>query len=547
MRLNRGYALGLATLSGFAIASCNLALGLGGYDFDHGAGGATSSSSGTTSSSTSSGTGGTGGVMEDGGPDGDAHDADAGPEPGYTMWALGLGDPTGDESVNAVAVGGPDDHIFITGRASVPTIFGCAASDAGADAGSTTGYLVELDPDDGHCLWSYFFGADAEGTAVTVDGNGNIVFAGTFRNQLAVDPTWTMSAVSIDSFIARFDTARSLTWVRKVGESGGTGDQKITALSMNATEIAAAGTYDKAAIRITTPPNTNADIPGTPDGQDAFVLLFNMNGDYLSILPIASSATSQPQAANGVGVRATDGMFAVVGNTMGPTKFNGDLVTTGFDPSMFLGVYDSAKTTQFKLILGDDTPQYGRGVAFDNAGDIVVAGDFLGTVFALGQNSDAGLSIVDQGGSDVFLARYHADGTPVSMLQLGLDPQGPNNATVGGMAIYENATDKTLKHISLAGAFSGTFAVMGVSTPLSSMGNDDVYVAKVDFNLGGAAWVRSFGDNAEQLATAVAVDSKGNTIVVGHYQGSIDFGKPGTKFTNTGTGVNDIFIAKLAP
>lgn len=61
MRLYRGYALGLATLGGVAIAGCNLALGLGGYDFTQGAGGATSSSSGggsTSSTSTSSNGGG---------------------------------------------------------------------------------------------------------------------------------------------------------------------------------------------------------------------------------------------------------------------------------------------------------------------------------------------------------------------------------------------------------------------------------------------------------------------------------------------------------
>ena len=543
MRLNRGHALGIATLSGFAIASCNLALGLGGYDFEGAGGSSTTSSGGSSSTSSSSGTGA--GGMDGGGPDDapDGADADAGPEPGRTLWARGFGDEMNDEVVNAVAVGGPSDHVFITGRAPIREVFNCPSSDAGP---ATTGFLVELDPDDGTCLWSYFFGADAEGTAVAVDGSGNLVLAGTFRSQLSVDPAWPMAAAGTDSFIARFDVGHDLQWVRRVNESGGTGDQKITALSMNAVEIAAAGTYDKA-LRISGPSITNVDIAGAPDGVDAFVLLFDMNGTYGSILPISSASGMQPQLAAGVGVRATDGTFAVVGSTMGPTKFNGDLVNTGFDSSMFLGVYDSSKTTKFKLILGDGSPQYGRSAAFDHAGHIVIAGDFLGTVNVLGQDSDAGAGIVNEGGADVFVARYQDDGTPGGLLQLGLDVQGTNNATVGGLAIYENATDTTQKHVILAGAFSGTFGVAGGPAVPSAGSNNDVYVARVDFDLAAGKWVKHFGDQADQAATAVAVDSKGNTIVVGRHQGTIDFGSPSLPLENKGGGFDDIFVAKLAP
>jgi hypothetical protein len=60
---------------------------------------------------------------------------------------------------------------------------------------------------------------------------------------------------------------------------------------------------------------------------------------------------------------------------------------------------------------------------------------------------------------------------------------------------------------------------------------------------GNLEWAKIYGDKESQSATAVAVDSAGNILVVGTYHGQIDFGsKP-----QTSAGGKDIFLAKLSP
>ncbi len=59
---------------------------------------------------------------------------------------------------------------------------------------------------------------------------------------------------------------------------------------------------------------------------------------------------------------------------------------------------------------------------------------------------------------------------------------------------------------------------------------------------GGVAWVRRFGDAAEQRITALAVDGDGNIVVAGTGRGAIDFG--GGPLVADG---RELFVAKLAP
>ncbi|MBI4703849.1 MAG: hypothetical protein HY744_22290 [Deltaproteobacteria bacterium] len=77
---------------------------------------------------------------------------------------------------------------------------------------------------------------------------------------------------------------------------------------------------------------------------------------------------------------------------------------------------------------------------------------------------------------------------------------------------------------------------------LTSAGNDDPFVVKLGAD-GGYRWSRSYGDGAEQHATAVAVDGSDNVVLAGSFDGSVDFG--GGALPNEGS--PDIFLVKLDP
>jgi hypothetical protein len=56
-------------------------------------------------------------------------------------------------------------------------------------------------------------------------------------------------------------------------------------------------------------------------------------------------------------------------------------------------------------------------------------------------------------------------------------------------------------------------------------------------------WANLFGDATDQLARAVGIDAKGNVVVVGYFQGSVNFGGE----TLVSAGAEDIFVAKFDP
>lgn len=78
--------------------------------------------------------------------------------------------------------------------------------------------------------------------------------------------------------------------------------------------------------------------------------------------------------------------------------------------------------------------------------------------------------------------------------------------------------------------------------PITSHQLDDVFIAKFD-STNTCIWSRSFGDDETQSIERVVVDSAGNIIVVGHFRGSIDLG--GGPLVSAGA--RDVFVAKLDP
>ena len=78
---------------------------------------------------------------------------------------------------------------------------------------------------------------------------------------------------------------------------------------------------------------------------------------------------------------------------------------------------------------------------------------------------------------------------------------------------------------------------------LTSAGDADAFIAKLT-GAGGYLGAKIFGDAQTQTGHDIVTDSAGNAIVVGHFQGSIDFGAGPL---SAGPGFLDIFVAKFAP
>ena len=82
-------------------------------------------------------------------------------------------------------------------------------------------------------------------------------------------------------------------------------------------------------------------------------------------------------------------------------------------------------------------------------------------------------------------------------------------------------------NVILAGAFEGAVDFDGGR--LESGGGSDVFIAKFD-PVGSHLWSACFGDSVHQYGTAVACDSSGNSYLVGDFTGTLNFG--GDTFTS---------------
>ena len=90
----------------------------------------------------------------------------------------------------------------------------------------------------------------------------------------------------------------------------------------------------------------------------------------------------------------------------------------------------------------------------------------------------------------------------------------------------------------VTGYFNGS-ATFG-NTTLTSAGNADVYIAKVDAS-GNYAWATKAGGGGTDIGRSVAVTSDGGAIVTGYFNSSATFGST----TLTSAGGSDVFIAKV--
>ncbi|XXX74568.1 hypothetical protein WMF30_43660 [Sorangium sp. So ce134] len=94
--------------------------------------------------------------------------------------------------------------------------------------------------------------------------------------------------------------------------------------------------------------------------------------------------------------------------------------------------------------------------------------------------------------------------------------------------------------VVVAGYFAASVGFGG--NWLASAGGDDIFVSRLESS-GAHIWSKRFGGAGDQRATAVAADASGNVLIVGTFDGTLDFASPGAVLTSSGG--TDVFVAKL--
>jgi len=161
----------------------------------------------------------------------------------------------------------------------------------------------------------------------------------------------------------------------------------------------------------------------------------------------------------------------------------------------------------------------GSAIAVDAAGNSYVSGSFTGTA-TFGTST-----LIGSGG---FVAKLDTDGNWMWAQNSG----GTSSVNCSAIAIDDTGNSY------VNGYFYDT-ATFG-TTSLTSSGEDDIFVAKLDA-IGNWLWAKQAGGTSEDFGNAIAVDTAGNSYVSGFFNSTATFG---TSNLST-SGNSDIFVAKL--
>ena len=262
------------------------------------------------------------------------------------------------------------------------------------------------------------------------------------------------------------------------------------------------------------------DLPTTTARRDVFVAKLSPEGDYRWSMGLYGDDHFTPR---GLAV-APSGSVAVLASFSGSLTIGSVTHDSHGGNAGLVAMFGSDGELLWSARYGESDHQYPLGATIDEMGNLYVTGYFAGDI-----DFGGGALTATTGSNDLFIAKLAPDGQHLwSKSFSGLEDQvGRGVAVDSAGAIY------------LVGYFAGEVD-FGQGMHAAAGDEQDVFVVKLDAD-GETLWSRTYGDDSQQQAFAVAVDGQGDLAVVGRVEGSIDFGAG--KLEASGGGA--AFVVKL--
>jgi hypothetical protein len=357
-------------------------------------------------------------------------------------------------------------------------------------------------------------GSSDEARGVATDAAGNVYVAGHTQGTFAGE---IHAGGGLDIAVLKYDPAGNLLWARQFGS--------------NASDFGRGIAVD-AAGNVFVVGDSSGQLPLQPPANgELFIAKFDTNGNRLWIRQWGSGGDgANRDAGRGVALDAA-----------------GNAYMTGYIPRAYGGTTPGGSGDGFAAKFDTDGNQVWftriRGLGPDAANAIAVAADGT-TVYVTGRtNSDFDLPGFPQrpefccGTPDAFVARLDGGGAIAWIHNLSSVPQPLQEHFLDiGTAVTTDAAGSA--------AFIAGYT-LGVMPGQQSYGAQDIFAARYNSD-GSLAWVRQFGAGIPALGTrndagrGIALDRKGDLIVVGEVHGT--FGAP-----NPSTDRTDWLLMKLRP
>ncbi|WP_437538932.1 hypothetical protein WME79_22755 [Sorangium sp. So ce726] len=410
-----------------------------------------------------------------------------------------------------------------TGSGGAETATGSGGAETATGSGgaeTATGSGGTVTPDD--LPWSKTIaGSGAESPrAVAADPQGNVFLSAEIYESIdlgcgplsaAPEP---LNAPDLGAFVAKLDASGACLWnVALPNTASGIAKYSTLAADAQGNLLAAGlarGTFDLGA----------GPMAGATESQDILIAKYAPDGRLLWAKRFGNDAV---QLAPQIAVDRA-GNAVVTGGARGSIPIGDEPIVGAGGVDALVMKLDATGEVLWGKLFGDHDYQACRGVALDRQGNVLVMGDFGGTI------DFGGGPLVSAGDRDIFVAKLDPDGTPRWSKRFGgaLNQTGLDIDTDGHGALHVLA------------ALDGTVDFGGGALTASS----GIAVAKLDPD-GQHIWSRQFGDGMSLVHYQIAADDQGNTVLTGSFGGTIDFGN-GPIGSGDGA-VEEAFVAKLDP
>ncbi|WP_104985950.1 hypothetical protein [Sorangium cellulosum] len=370
----------------------------------------------------------------------------------------------------------------------------------------------------GEHVWSRHFGLHPSSQAadIVMHPSGYTLIVGSTRRGVRSDgPGGTSVRTDDDDILfAKLPSVRSTSersWVRSLGGSAG---ESATGIALDDEGNAlVVGIFDG-----------HLDLPGdaapltSSGGTDIFVAKFDHDGLAVWATQLGGAGDDHVSA---VAIDA-DGSPVIAGHFEGTTQLGGEPLVSAGGADAFVAKLDGAGAPVWIARLGGEGDQRATSVAYDAAGDVLLAGRFEGEMEL------DGVPLASAGGADAFVARLSAAGDPLWIHRFG--DAGHDEASA--------VTVDGAHRVIVTGSFEGAADFGG--GPLVSAGGADAFVAQFDA-AGLPLYSFRLGDEGEQAGRSLSAGPSETVALGGLFQGSIELGDQ----VLTSSGVRDVFWAKL--
>jgi hypothetical protein len=422
------------------------------------------------------------------------------------IWAGRYGDG-GYQFTEGVAIDSAG-NVIVVGSFAGSVDFGGGALDS---EGANDVFVAKLGPKGEH-LWSKRFGNWNEqvGVGVAVDPDGNVVITGMFDGSIDFGGDTLTSAGNRDIFIAKLNRDGGHIWSKRFGDGSNQAGQSVAVDKQG--NVALCGSMEGSV-------NFGSGELTSGGGTDIFVATFDASGKRRWDKRFGDSTA---QECKSIAMDA-DGNVAITGTFMGWVNFGKAQLMSAGSLDVFLAKFGSDGAVLWNHAFGSASEQGGQSVAMSPDGGVVVGGYFSGSI-----NLGGGAHI-DPGNSNIFIAKFDSSGTHVWSRGYGdAETQFLESIAVDGCG-----------DVLATGYFSGAVDFGGEA--VKSNGLDDLFVLKLGPK-GEHVWSKTFGDEAGQYGTAIAVGPDGHAFVAGQFEGTIDMGGGLTT-----KGAYDALISRFEP